>query len=390
MFACSFVQQADVRQESYLQILDVLYDTAMERESWSNVIKAMAEPLGAATGHLLTWDKQSGLIPHYEVYSMDRSAMELYAGQWVLEDPRAAYFLHHPDRAIFSDDQIVSVREKRQRAFFSDWEHKLTDQRYVVGRRVHQSKSHEIIFSLGFDTPGGKEREPARQMFERLGSHLHRAVEIHQLFSRHLVKKSPEVQILDSLHFGVVFLDELGRPGFYNRVAEQISERADGLRLSSDGLKLRDEQSQSRFKAKVRDCQQQRAPGDDPAGGWISIARDGPAADYTALIIPMPEVEGLQFFSNPRMLVLISDPEQGRDEIGTALQTLFTLTDGEIQICLELAAGMDVSGIADKLSVSRETVRYHLKNIFSKTGVNRQGELIRLLLTLPTLPEPKA
>ena len=38
--------------------------------------------------------------------------------------------------------------------------------------------------------------------------------------------------------------------------------------------------------------------------------------------------------------------------------------------------------------VSREAIRFHLKNIFSKTGVKRQGELIRLVLTLPAAPEP--
>jgi DNA-binding CsgD family transcriptional regulator len=31
-------------------------------------------------------------------------------------------------------------------------------------------------------------------------------------------------------------------------------------------------------------------------------------------------------------------------------------------------------------------VRFHLKNIFAKTRVKRQGELIRLLLTLPNVP----
>jgi DNA-binding CsgD family transcriptional regulator len=36
--------------------------------------------------------------------------------------------------------------------------------------------------------------------------------------------------------------------------------------------------------------------------------------------------------------------------------------------------------------VSRDAVRFHLKNIFTKTRVKRQGDLIRLLLTLPNVP----
>ena len=91
-------------------------------------------------------------------------------------------------------------------------------------------------------------------------------------------------------------------------------------------------------------------------------------------------------FSNPRVLVLVSDPAQGREDIGAALKHLYGLTDGEARVCLSLAAGKDTGSIADELVVSRDAVRFHLKNIFTKTRVKRQGELIRLLLTLPNVP----
>ena len=91
---------------------------------------------------------------------------------------------------------------------------------------------------------------------------------------------------------------------------------------------------------------------------------------------------------SPRVLVLVSDPAEGREDLGDALQRLYGLTDGEAHVCLSLVVGNDTKGIADELCVSREAIRFHLKNIFSKTGVKRQGELIRLVLTLPAAPEP--
>ena len=85
-------------------------------------------------------------------------------------------------------------------------------------------------------------------------------------------------------------------------------------------------------------------------------------------------------------MILISDPEKGREDIGAALKQLYGLTGSEVNVRLSLAAGKDTSSIADELLVSRQAVRFHLKNIFAKTRVKRQGELIRLPLRLPMVP----
>lgn len=375
-----------MRESEVLKILDVLYETAIERDSWSNVLKALGAPVDGVTGHMLNWDKKSGLVPHFESFGVDESAMESYASHWVLEDPRAAHHQQNPNVRFFSDEMFVSVREKKRLAFFNDWEHSLTAERYIVGHRAYVSPDREIILSLGFDDPRGGIRDQALELFERFSSHLQRAIEIHHLFGRHMVEQTPELTILDSLKFGVIFLDELGRPGYYNQVAEQISERGDGFRLSSAGLRTRDGHPQSQLDALIRSCRQGNSHGEEPAGGWISVARDDVGLDYSVLVIPMPQVNEINLFSSPRVLVLISDPTKGREDIGAALKQLYGLTEGEMHVCLSLAAGKDTSAIADELSVSREAVRFHLKNIFTKTRVKRQGELIRLLLTLPNAP----
>ena len=41
------------------------------------------------------------------------------------------------------------------------------------------------------------------------------------------------------------------------------------------------------------------------------------------------------------------------------------------------------SQIADRLAISGTTVAFHLRNIFSKTGVQRQAELVALILSVP-------
>jgi DNA-binding CsgD family transcriptional regulator len=46
---------------------------------------------------------------------------------------------------------------------------------------------------------------------------------------------------------------------------------------------------------------------------------------------------------------------------------------------VQLSEGARPAQVAERCGISINTVRTHLRNIFDKTGVRRQSELIRLL-----------
>lgn len=90
-----------MREKEVLKILDVLYDTAIERNTWQSVLEALAAPLGGVTGHLLNWDKGSGLLPTFESFGVHDSAMDSYSSHRVLQDPRAAHHMQNPHVRFF-------------------------------------------------------------------------------------------------------------------------------------------------------------------------------------------------------------------------------------------------------------------------------------------------
>ncbi|WP_227537594.1 helix-turn-helix transcriptional regulator [Marinobacter litoralis] len=57
----------------------------------------------------------------------------------------------------------------------------------------------------------------------------------------------------------------------------------------------------------------------------------------------------------------------------------FGFTSAEAQIASQLMAGKSLSDIASMSRRSRETVKYHLRNMFRKTDTCRQVELVSLL-----------
>ena len=64
----------------------------------------------------------------------------------------------------------------------------------------------------------------------------------------------------------------------------------------------------------------------------------------------------------------------------TTLSRSFGLTPSEARVALALVDGKQPAQIAAQFKIARSTVAFHMRNIFQKTGTNRQAELVALLL----------
>ncbi len=69
-------------------------------------------------------------------------------------------------------------------------------------------------------------------------------------------------------------------------------------------------------------------------------------------------------------------------QIGTTevIETLYQLTHAEAELVRLIAEGNSLEEVAAERGVTMNTVRSQLKQVFSKTGTSRQGELVQLVL----------
>jgi DNA-binding CsgD family transcriptional regulator len=65
-----------------------------------------------------------------------------------------------------------------------------------------------------------------------------------------------------------------------------------------------------------------------------------------------------------------------------ALAFLYDLTPAEARIFELISVGMAQAAIGQTLGIARSTVKTHVRHLFSKTGNNRQADLLRLASTL--------
>jgi DNA-binding CsgD family transcriptional regulator len=80
-------------------------------------------------------------------------------------------------------------------------------------------------------------------------------------------------------------------------------------------------------------------------------------------------------------VAFVIDPLRRERPAEEVLRALYGLTPAECRVALLLGDGHAPRKIANMVGVTDNTVRSQIKSVFSKTGVKRQGELIRLLLS---------
>lgn len=90
------------------------------------------------------------------------------------------------------------------------------------------------------------------------------------------------------------------------------------------------------------------------------------------------------FGHSARALIIFHDPQQTRSELDPFIVAeCFDLTPAEARIATQLANGASAKEIALRSGGSLATVRTQIQRVMEKTGVERQADLIRMLLALP-------
>ncbi|CAK0757956.1 hypothetical protein WCLP8_2930014 [uncultured Gammaproteobacteria bacterium] len=199
-----------------------------------------------------------------------------------------------------------------------------------------------------------------------------------------MVGREAANQALDGLAAGVVLVDRTARVLWANATAEHLLSKGDGLKVT-----------RGRIVAIQRGCAQElqrlialavdtASAKSTAVGDILRVERSDRGMPLAVLVCPLRPTSKLFGATVPGALVLIKDPDHKATLLPQTLTKLFGLTSAESRVAEALAAGKNLEEISEDSGCKIATVRSQLKQCFQKTETNRQGELIRLLLSLPT------
>ncbi|MCZ6523371.1 MAG: helix-turn-helix transcriptional regulator [Alphaproteobacteria bacterium] len=192
------------------------------------------------------------------------------------------------------------------------------------------------------------------------------------------------IDALDCLLIGVIFVDRRSGVMAMNRVADEIVAEADGLVVVRDILGAASAPQTSALRTLIGEAARPGSGNGRVAGGAMALTRPSMKRPLSVLVAPLP-TNGFDLGVAPPATVFVSDPERRLQPAADVVSGLYGLTGAEARLAVGVASGLSLREVAAESEVSINTARSTLKAIFKKTETNRQGELVKLLLTGPAV-----
>jgi DNA-binding CsgD family transcriptional regulator len=187
-------------------------------------------------------------------------------------------------------------------------------------------------------------------------------------------------EAFDLLNVGLAVVNPAGHVLHLNQIAEEILKSRDGLYLTRDGALTAVEGDGSSITRLVSHSTKPELP--DATGTNDTVLALPRPSGKRALTMVVRSLRGKSLkrhVTGPAAVVFILDPEMAISAADADLRQLYGLTLTEARLANLLLDGNNLDECGAKMGIRRTTVRMHLRNLFVKTGVQRQSELISLL-----------
>lgn len=355
-----------------MPVTEAFYEAAIVPELWG-------EALNRAS---LAWEAEGAIVSSYpdcvSGYICSDSVKELCARfideGWAKQDVRSVRWLAFVRKGneLVTDFDVFTADELKQLPYYTDFLGRLGFA-WFAGSLLTEGGGAQITLSVQRRT----NRDPfTKDDLTRIQHDLPHVKRAARLTAKtRLSYAEGLVDSLERLTCGAILIDWLGRVTRMNRKAEAYL--GSHFQIINGRLRLPSREANKSLQDLVAACTRP------------IISRSGDTV--TSALIPRPGGLPLVVSSYPIIrrasdvfqgacgLLLISDPGEDRPLAPKILQEVFRLTPAEFRVAAALLRGLDTQQIANENEVGTQTVRYHLKSIFAKTGTNHQAQLVSLL-----------
>jgi DNA-binding CsgD family transcriptional regulator len=212
--------------------------------------------------------------------------------------------------------------------------------------------------------------------------HLRRSVTISGLLDARTIEKARMAETLDAFKCGVVLTNRSGSILHANRAAERMMRHGGPIQGVRGVLQAKAPAAARELRSAISlAAEDETSLG--KTGLAIRVSAHEEPAQY-AHVLPLAGGE-LRARLKPEAVAAVfvgaTNDDEGEAE---AMATAFSLTLAEKRLVEHLLGGNSLRESAAVLGVAVTTARTHLENIFQKTGVRRQAELMRLAARVAT------
>jgi DNA-binding CsgD family transcriptional regulator len=207
-----------------------------------------------------------------------------------------------------------------------------------------------------------------------------RALEIRDRLEAANVRIETLASCIDRVNFGIIAFGTDGKILLTNVMAEKIISDETAIGVPPDRTLVLNGLPASRLWRRLKD----QLGSDSRQERLIRIDRGPGRWPISVVTIPTREVPVRWVAADASRVLFLFDPELQVTPQVELLAKEFGVSGREAEIAVLLSMGLELSGLAKRLSISIHTARTHLKSLYGKTGIRSQAELVRRVLSGPS------
>lgn len=356
-------------------IIFSLYEAVGREDAWSDIVKMLCQHLDANIGFFVFIGEGQYEQDFYATHNFKAASAKAYSEYWWQHN---IWLSTGTARGLFVKGAIligtehVSTAELHRTAFYRDFLVTMPAEHLMTATMLESSNTYETPpMTLNFFRPPGAVafNQDDAAALRQLYPHIQRAFTLHWEWRNMREQLVTYHASLDSMDFGVMFINPARRVQHANRTAKALASDILLAGLPTTGP-----------LALLIDT---AAKGE---GGATVYGQSGMMLLTLPVSAPVRNTVGE---TRASVMLILVDPKKRPDAAAEFVSNAFALSKAESRLIPLLLLGKTPAEIAQTLDLKLPTVRTQLSSIFAKTGTTRQQELIRLLGALPNLVETK-
>ena len=367
-----------------LSLIQILYEVSEDLDNWQRFLERLREITRSDAVIIRSANHATG--QGYAPISAPYLPIQLKAYKELYHP--AAIELFQANNPLFVTPGAVSTREvaisdedflasRLYREFFGPlgWFHFLNCVFDKSGPVVHN-------LSLMRTSEQGPVSQDEVDLLRKLIPHMRRSMQIYRQLREVSACNRVLGEVIDCLPIGVLLANSDGRVFASNRTAQDLFAREAGLGLSADGqMRLKPAQAERRLLSLIAEAAAVGLSGEGDSASHMIFERGGQRAPLSLMVFPAGGHRTELMSSEACAAIYVSDPDNRINPSESLLRGLYQLTRAEARLASLLVRGLTVEQAAERLKVTRNTIRTHLKRVFSKTHTKRQADLVSLMLS---------
>ncbi len=360
-----------------------IYDAGLDETQWPGTLEYLSGEFKAEQSILRVLTPDERRVNQVHTYNKNTAWDEPYRDHYVHCDPWLDLFSNSSKSTITCTHHHLDDKHYEKLEFYNDFV-KPQHFHHGLGGLIKVDRYNDAYLIFHRRKSKSTFNDDELGLLKILAPHIRRSLLMADKTRNIEVEKHLLQDALNRINSPLLLVDKNEQIIFINQLAEKLIHDQHQVTIKNNRLLLFSQHHQKLLQQLISQSTQRDTSGRLRKGGGMNYSIANTSSTLYFVVSPInPEQVNFSNRYTDCALVLLSNRECNAEIKTDILKELYNFTSAEARLSIEMCLGLTLDEIAQKFSLSKNTLRSQLRSCFRKTGVDRQSALVNFIKNGP-------